>query len=470
MKDKNKLINIIKNKKQITTRFYKKLAADPLFAPILKKLQMYMKGDGRLSLPLLITTIQKLGQKGGNPPPLVLSVTGNGAFAGYNFDFMASEKPASIPIAGEFAAYNFDFLGSDIQQSDSGLFQIKSKVSVQQGCTENTIQLPSQPFAQGGFAEIYNIVNVNVDDKVCKLFFAHHGGLRLKIKENIEKFKTVTNYNQITLTVPENDNDWICNDGRFGYKMTKMDTSLLDLAKTNTNIITFVNEAKAKLQADFIHGDIKLENILTKNDVPYLHDFDGVYVFKDPIIKPVEIYFTPLYAHPLLTFAIDALSGSTDIDLSKANEVWNINMNIALFGVESEVNTKYRNVMQCLLPLNMPGTISQYYNKFDLYALGASLIHTGIYMNNIEMQDKGIEYVNEALVPHSGGGRKKKGGRDVCIQKPLLSKTHDFHAYAKEQVQQKPIDTKESDAFHNAARFKIRYVGKQVTSDKSSFT
>ena len=432
---KTRLINILRNRKTLTEKFYKKIQVVPSFRPLLKKFKMYMNGDRRLSIDKLINDLKNVNiQKG----------SGTDSITKYTISIKKPEE-YKFEYVGLGAGYDFSFLNP----GEDDIHQIEDPISkIPPGQNSSTTNICKEPqtehivlgesFAHGGFAKIYDVRND--PSKVCKLFFEQDTKLMEKIQNNFTRFNSLlktSEKKEITLSVPP-ENDWVCIDNLFGYLMTKMNGgSLLDVVKKLNNsesvldVVTFITQARNKLpditELKFIHGDIKLENILIHNGAAYLHDFDGVCVYEPPPIEtPIEIYHTPLYAHPLLTFAIDYLSNKKESNINKENAMFcfELHMNLALHGNTSTSNTLYRTAITSIInekwPSNKSFTISQYYKKFDLYALGASLLHTGIYKQIEPMQKLGKQYIEEALTPESSSG----GGTLGIQGKHITPSTH----------------------------------------------
>ena len=293
----------------------------------------------------------------------------------------------------------------------------------------------------------------------------------------------------ITLTTPKEENDWVCIDGRFGYIMPKMEGSLLDQIKKYTITLDLIEKAKNKvtmLSSKCIHGDIKLDNILILNNKSYLHDFDGVFVFGNTQ-KPVEIYFTPIYAHPLLPFVIDFLSSESDsitIQTENVKNVWNLHMSVALnMSSDQDVLKQYISQIQVYAFEQLHSeTITLDTDfikslKFDLYSLGASLLHASIKMAEAEaqtdvsnkIQGKANEIFAQMVCGKKRGGAKTIQGLKQVPKTPgiLGDARKDNLAGLYEKVKEsEPLTKKEInwESFTKDSNFKVRYVGKVIKS------
>lgn len=146
---KRKLVNILKSKKKITQKFYQQILETRQYNHVLKKIQMYIKGDGRLSVTRLINDINQNNQKGGG---------GDDDINLYNYGF---------------GGYDFSFLSKSIvNKSEIKLADIPTLVLAPNICKEeNKIKKMdlTNPVASGGFAQIYYYNETQT--QLVKLFF-----------------------------------------------------------------------------------------------------------------------------------------------------------------------------------------------------------------------------------------------------------------------------------------------------------
>lgn len=72
---KKRLLDILRTRKTITEKFYAKLSHDYRFNSVMRKIQMYMRGDKRLSISRLIQDVKNIneGQRGGGDELVVVS-------------------------------------------------------------------------------------------------------------------------------------------------------------------------------------------------------------------------------------------------------------------------------------------------------------------------------------------------------------------------------------------------------------
>ena len=242
--------------------------------------------------------------------------------------------------------------------------------------------------------------------------------------------------NQIPSSLPSSLTKFIVNNStQFGYIMEKKDGSIDSLLKTfsanDPDLVSFktmIETINKKLELIirtpddvFIHGDMKLENILYTQQIPptyeyFIHDLDTVFIKKQKDIpqNPIKFHMdcTMIHAHPLLNYFVYEYLPMTNSDKTKlenqasgkiisAMEYWNEMTNIQ---IQTMALPKYGMFFknQILTLLGLPETntrtdetIATHYDNyinnanlmeickyFDLHAFNSSLLYTALYESN----------------------------------------------------------------------------------------
>jgi len=180
-------------------------------------------------------------------------------------------------------------------------------------------------------------------------------------------------------------------------------TSMLD------QIVLRISPNRHPQNYRFIHGDIKLDNILYNDQQAYLHDWDGVYVYNVHTLLHIEhthekgysreMYATPTSTHPLFflykyfatkpDMTTDVLLGNIKKGLKNFMLYWNFTMSMA-FKSQEEYKQKAIAQMKKVLPEEYMTSVSQLaeeanneivrqwlqaqLERLDLFSLGMSII------------------------------------------------------------------------------------------------
>lgn len=265
------LSRIISASKKISPDFYDKLINDDgIDTKLKKKIKMYYFNDGRLSINLF--KIDLKGIKSGGTLPETEPETK----LGWNLNNLKLENNVC-----DFSNSNSKAIFKKEGTNENINFNILTHV----GC--------------GSFANVYKVS----DNQVIKIY--NNCANTVKIKNNIKLFcKTFTDIVQSTcLYIEENEFVWLnTNDSRCGYLMkllNPINDITIDVCTKSRDLLIKVFENKSEYR--FIHGDLKLDNLLLDKDNVVLSDLDGVYIYKNiyPVNADVDMILTPITTHPV---------------------------------------------------------------------------------------------------------------------------------------------------------------------------
>jgi hypothetical protein len=304
-KDITRLLSVIKANKKPTDNLMIKLIS-VLPHGIHDRVKQYIKGDKRISVSKLVQDIKKakvkVVQRGGG---------------GWQFLELPG-SPGGIGIQspeGEIIVSRYVF---DKSQSLS-----PTPVS------PHTIQYKEESYTigavigEGTFAKVHYLTPQNYQgdntilDFVIKVF-KDDGETLGKTYDNITKIISYIpkSLNPTTTFVSLDMNDIYLPNDKSKYILSRKDGSLTDAMSPidsvddiesnwdwlngcidNTSAIIGTLKKNSK-SVGFIHGDLKLENVLWKGDDCFLHDLDGSLVWSQPL--PVKYHgFTVRCVHPL---------------------------------------------------------------------------------------------------------------------------------------------------------------------------
>jgi hypothetical protein len=338
-----KLYRIISGNKNISKPFFNLLLADPLLNNSIKKrIIMYVKKDKRLSIPKFMNDLKNI-QKGGVGD----SCKNNKEATQFVFKF--GVQPGDLNTINQVNEVVFDLCLAKItslnpQNSSkrvsfftsgpSGPSSSSSGQSIKPD-TPNSKKVPPRITSRFAIASTKNIQNPIIkgqiigsgtyadvyeykDNQTIKIFkhTINESDLR-NINSCIQEFyrhccDKIKNTSFIDKSINSSYNDIInanihLSSVKPAYYITKFMNggSLKDYLNTiinehdfDTKLNNICNDVHSKLVNDnFIHGDIKIENILCnideKKDITtFIHDFDTVYVYNPDTLLHVSI--TPI--------------------------------------------------------------------------------------------------------------------------------------------------------------------------------
>ena len=402
-----KLEKLLKVGAPLSVRFMLSIMDDAWLPDNIKKNAiLYYKGDKRLSVSKFLDTISKTKakinlQKGGGWKIQQHNLHG------YRLDVYGPQEPdvTNEPATPSPTNFNFGVIVSSQTPSPSATSpQSSPKLGVLIG--------------SGSFASVFAIT----EDKqhVVKIFFKAHTSVFDAIRENIGLFK---DKHKADATVFPSDDIFDIESiidreeySNFGYKMLKCDKSLKD-ALTDAHINTAVAKLKNK---SYVHGDIKLDNIMLKDDELHISDWDGVYLhtlaadFPKPL--PKSVCFSPATVHPYYLCYVAMFKGKDIIfanfpDSTLIDRIWNMFLN------DSSIGTMIKNIVNDLYNDNFAKHAELYKSngdwhkhmleRCDQYSLGMSLLLWAKQEENKDYMSKGAEILANAckkFVPTSEGG------------------------------------------------------------------
>uniref|UniRef100_A0A6C0BEN5 Protein kinase domain-containing protein n=1 Tax=viral metagenome TaxID=1070528 RepID=A0A6C0BEN5_9ZZZZ len=448
----SKLLRIITLQKTITRNFLNVIIQDDSIPPSIKrKVILYVNGDRRLSIQKLINDIKKIKQNGG-------------VGVGVNiFNWVKITQPLQQPQQPQQPQQIQSVIINNVE------FNIGTKIG------------------EGTFAEVF--VDKNVVLKLFKTMSTldMFTNIKLCITEFLENFTTqFTSFPKTTnifMTTHNNifvENVIVRNESRYGYILDKHHGTLSQLVKQDLNIEVLnkvtdylTNKNKYRLTGkdnknkyrltgkdniNYIHGDIKLENILYTDNSPYIHDFDGVFVYNEDTLSHIimtlytrEIYITPLFTHPFFawykyhirTNNINDIINNMKTEVTNHMLLWKSMCNLNTSSNSSNIRDLQTYIQECLdyIYEDIYGSfietlfkkennliidwIKEQLPLFDKYSFGMSLlIYTQIYLpNQSENKEKietlfnlSFEIIKESLIIESSKGgakqvkRNKRGG------------------------------------------------------------
>ncbi len=411
-----KLAQLLRTGAPITDRFMHSILDDSLLPnSIKKKAILYYRGDKRLSVPKFIDAITQTKtkkrhvQKGGG---WTFGVTN----AGY-----------------KVTKYQGDDTSGEIKEitTDIKVFTPVSSPVLSPGTS--SIKL-GEAIGSGNFATVFNITG---SEHVFKLFYKAPPQVLNAIETNLTQFLKTG----IATVFPSQDvskvifNDVYKDDSysSFGYKMINCDSSL-SKKLVASDISTHVNDALGKLtNTSFVHGDIKLDNIMLQGATVHISDWDGVYMYDDALSTgpPPCVCFSPATAHPYYLWYVATFKERKDmneytfkdLDPGKTHidAIWNIFLkddNATAKMIKDIVNGLYGGFATHAKQHLTNTDWHRYMLKIcDRYSLGMSLLLCAKQNGNTAMMTKGVNIISEACKNFRGGsgGRRKsiRSGGDL---------------------------------------------------------
>lgn len=407
------LLRIIKSKGNISATFLKKLEADPMFKIVMRKVYMYFKKDGRLSHATFIKDVSSLKeQQGGKPGINIMLQWGNRI------------NPNLVVHLSDSESVSVKLIGS------------------------------------GAFADIYK----HSDDKVKKVFKSIDNDSINRFKKNTKLFNEIIDKNSCiySLTCPK-PLEWFGStaDTEVGYIVKRMDQDLSNL-KIDNNFGNLINLICDKLPhkrqnnaSNFVHGDMKLQNVLLFENIPYLHDLDGVFVYSLPFKYPdsnINIEMTPIFSHPLFSFFVDKLN-KKEHDAFDSKR-WEVMFNIVHITTQSDIVLDFLNLLKVIINVSWQDrlrTILDESKYFDLYSLGASILFTGLIKNIEDLRTIGKSLINKAIKRQTGAGEM------INLPAPLTNIQKDLYVFkgTRETLNQQ-ITTLENTIIDKILKSKIK--------------
>ena len=408
----SKVLRVVSSNKKISTKLYEFVINDNLISHDLKrKIGLYYKGDKRQSIIKLKSALKENKLQHGG---------------GWKIGVVANK--GAVNIQGSKLAY-------DYQGSDTITHNVQETININSiEYTINTI------VGSGALANVYDI-NTK-PDLVVKIFRQDIPVVYDNTKKCINEFLTYFE-NKIQYTsFPLGETDLFVqtNEQRNGYFMMKMNqinidnvTSLIkDFEKAKQTLLDSKHNT-TNIQFNFIHGDIKIENMLNHNERVVMTDMDGVFVYNlDTLQHKTEykydrqIYMTPVCTHPILPWYTQMLRiGNNQFTFTSSDDhmvywdaMWaHMNMN------NSSVNIVHKTIIDILnekygdykIAINVFLSNSEQSNKItwlmnqlklvDLYSLGASAIFHSLKKKNTNLYIFGKRTILESLenLPFMGG-------------------------------------------------------------------
>lgn len=381
-----KLLRVISSKNKLGKNLYENLLNDPSISrEIQRKVTLYYKGDKRLSVLNFKETLKKESkkQRGGGGWQIGV-VNGVGAIK-------------------EICNLEIIVLDNSKQQEPNKVpFMYNDKSYI----TNNLI-------GSGAFASVYDTEDGS--DFVVKIFKQKNmlDHAKLCIADFMKLFPQITS-SYIDGTV----------EGVSGYVMRKLhpidvndETNLLgtfEMAKKMLNECIQEQQSNLNNNVKFIHGDIKIENILldSKNQNAILTDMDGVIVYNPINLLHVDtnpydrqIFMTVTCSHPIFPWYTQKLRyfSESAINLSDHMQLWenlwtvigmnestilkNVHNNIMTIlnynysnpqerdGEGFKMDGSYNTFVQSLTNEDLiKKYVTEQLEKIDLYSIGASAI------------------------------------------------------------------------------------------------
>jgi hypothetical protein len=290
-----KLAQLLRTGAPITDRFMHSILDDSLLPnSIKKKAILYYRGDKRLSVSKFIDAISQTRkrrvQKGGVWKIGVKNNEGEGyKVTTYDDDHAIEIEVVQRPDIQVFAPAGLQelHLGSEILGKDIG---------------------------SGNFATVYEIRGDN--QHVFKMF---NPAVLAGIETNLTEF--LKTHHGIATVFPRQvifEDIYTSARERIGrgYKMIKCDQSLKKTLDTGIDISSYVTKTLDKLtDTDFVHGDIKLDNIMLQGATVHISDWDGVYMYDENLSTgpPECVCFSPATAHPYYLWYVAMFKEKTDL-------------------------------------------------------------------------------------------------------------------------------------------------------------
>ena len=418
-----KLLQVLGSTDVLSTKYYKSLMTNPsLCDSIKRKITMYVKNDKRLSIKKLLDDLRKLKNnkrgRGGAPinPFAVFTVHQS------ILDDFPDPTIQQITSAGSLTILNFDKLNivNELPPPPPPPPALKLGKWIGGGAFGDVFMIP------GNTSHVY---------KIMREF-----GIWDEIKSNLLRFQDIN----LTLKIPsslspDKESLFIDEGTTHGYIMEKKEGSIDSLFKKiyktqphNNSYDAFFSMIKAvnikleelsiREEPVFIHGDIKLENILytTKTNANaksvydyFIHDLDTVFIKTKVEILNNSIEFkmdsTMIHAHPLLNyFVYDFLPmtleqkttlGTTDMATNTIVN-WNYLTNIQINSTNNaNFGSVFKKHIMTLLGINDKNNLNipvlSYYDakinsssllnickKIDLHALNSSLLYFALLESN----------------------------------------------------------------------------------------
>jgi serine/threonine protein kinase len=330
------LLKILAKGQKISTRLYEKLMADSSLDSITKKrITMYYKGDKRLAIDKLIAKLKKKTMHGG-------------------------------------VVQFFTF--------------------------KDTKYMTGKELGKGEFATVYELKivgNPNEDTQLCVKIFSKNQN---DIVQNISSFETEFRGIENTTLLPTPPCNETCN--YYVMKMVQQDPGInpynTDAGINNiTNVLKTHSTTLSKHRLQFVHGDIKLANILVKSDTVAITDYDNVMTYdKDgkivvydndaPLYKAAiaNVAVTPLFTHPLyfvwVKYNYDLETIDKTIDVIK---VWKAALKT--IKTSEAIVVAIETVLQAcnyesfiIGALNSKAKFVKAISSFDTYSFAVSLLYT----------------------------------------------------------------------------------------------
>lgn len=398
----SKVLRVVSSDKKISTKLYESFINDINISDDLKrKIGLYYRGDKRLSTTKLKNTLKSTKiQRGG----------------GWKIGVVKNK--GDIDVEGSKLAYDFD---SDSSPTISITEQIFNNVLTQIGFVDLLI-------GSGAFANVYNIINNGTI--VVKLFRQDlpivYNNTKVCITEFLENFPTFIKYTSFSSM----NNVFVhTNIPRYGYLMNKMSP----ITTVNLEIFTKAKETLLIFQKNttnqnynFIHGDIKIENMLDNGGDIVMTDMDGVFVYDIKTLQHIsnknysrQIYMTPVCTHPILPWYTQMLRIGIDFDNFTIGDdhmiywdaMWAHMSGITVVQiVKAEIikilNTKYQNdyrkSINVFLKSNKINDIHTWIMNqlanVDLYSLGASALFHSLKTGDKTLYRFALNTMNTALI------------------------------------------------------------------------
>lgn len=415
-----KLTKLLKAGDPITDRFMHSILDDSLLPnSIKKKAILYYRGDKRLSVPKFLDAITHTKtksrvqiQKGGG-------WTFGVANAGYNVTAYNEDTDGKVQV---------------VQRSDIPVFSPESPPVLPRGTSSINL---GEALGSGNFATVYKITDEQ--EHVFKLFYKAPLQVLDTIQVNIESIKTkhpdvatvipTPNPFVDNVSFPTEDEHGKPYSGR-GYKMIKCDKSLKKALDESTDISDYVHKALGKLQTSFVHGDIKLDNIMLKHvgteHIVHISDWDGVYMYDNALSSgpPPCVCFSPATAHPYYLWYVAMFKDNKSMNAetfalldpnTNVTNVWNIFLkdgNATADMIKRIVNGLYGGgfAAHAAAHLKNPEWHLHMLERCDRYSLGMSLLLCAKQTGNRDMMSQGAKIISDAceiFPPGQSGGRRK---------------------------------------------------------------